>query len=82
MLTVIREVLVCTRSSDPPYGPMDGPVQDRMLRCRDSYSETPYKRNSGPLVGNGPISRRHGQQPKHSYKRYKLDPEEADARTP
>jgi hypothetical protein len=38
---------VCTRSSDPPYGPMYGPVQNRMLRRRDSYSEAPYKQNSG-----------------------------------
>jgi len=33
---LICEILVCTRSSDPPYGPMDSPVQDRMLRHRDS----------------------------------------------
>lgn len=43
---MIREVLVCTRSSDPPYGPMYGPVQNRTLRRRDSYSEAPYKQNS------------------------------------
>ena len=43
---LICEVLMCTYSSDPLYRPMDGPVQDRMLWHRDSYSEAPYKQNS------------------------------------
>ena len=79
---MIREILVCTRSSDPPYGLMDGPVQDRMLQRRDSYSEAPYKRNSGTETDR--YHRGMANNPKLSHKShkcYKLDPDEAGTRT-
>ena len=66
---VIREILVCTRSSDPPYGPMDGPVQDRMLRRRDSYSKAPYKWNSGTETDQ--YHRGMANNPKLSHKSHK-----------